>query len=288
VTAGKYRAEVKIIKDNQTFIDASDNYFTIVASTTCVPNWSCGNWSACTNSSQTRNCVDLNNCVTTTNKPTTTQSCSVTPKCSANYDCGIDGYSGDLFCVTGMENNKTYKNYLTYTCKNPGTTSAVCVTTTQAKLQETCVTGQICQDGQCVEQTCVSEWDCTDWGACNAQLKKTRTCTDVNNCGSTISKPAETQMCCTDTDNGLNYSVYGKATNAIGVYADYCVGDILKERWCSDGEVKTDSYTCPSGQCASGACKVGLVDSNVSQGTLASLFDAIARIAQQIQDLLAK
>lgn len=42
----------------------------------CIPNWSCSNWSNCENGKQFRTCKDLNNCNNISNKPKEQRSCS--------------------------------------------------------------------------------------------------------------------------------------------------------------------------------------------------------------------
>lgn len=49
---------------------------TIITTTTCTPDWECGNWSTCENEEQTRTCTDDNACETSSGKPDETQSCT--------------------------------------------------------------------------------------------------------------------------------------------------------------------------------------------------------------------
>ncbi len=67
------------------------NINTSLASSQCVPDWSCGNWSVCSNttSKQTRVCVDNNDCNNFTDEPNTTKSCtpSSAPTCTTNWNC---------------------------------------------------------------------------------------------------------------------------------------------------------------------------------------------------------
>ncbi|NIM47036.1 MAG: PGF-pre-PGF domain-containing protein [Candidatus Aenigmarchaeota archaeon] len=41
---------------------------------------------------------------------------------------------------------------------------------------------------------CKESWSCTGWSSC-INNQQTRTCTDSNNCGTTVKKPAESQIC---------------------------------------------------------------------------------------------
>lgn len=71
---------------------------------TCVPYWSCTDWSDCVGGEQTRTCTDLNSCGTTSGKPATLQSCQgpCTPKtCTElNKQCGVwdDECEGTINC----------------------------------------------------------------------------------------------------------------------------------------------------------------------------------------------
>ncbi len=46
-------------------------------SKSCVPMWTCGDWSACTKSQQTRTCTDSNKCGVKDNEPPLKQSCAL-------------------------------------------------------------------------------------------------------------------------------------------------------------------------------------------------------------------
>ncbi len=78
--------------------------------------------------------------------------------CSSNTQCGTNGFVGDPFC----QGNSVYRNYKTYTCNNPGTSSSYCSNATSAQLQTTCSANQTCNNGTCIgsctpnqEQRCV-------------------------------------------------------------------------------------------------------------------------------------
>ena len=109
-----------------------------VASTACVPNWSCSGFGSCVNGQQTQTCTDTNSCGTTENRPDLTQSCTV---CNANCYSQSDGtYSVDCDgsitkCDSGETCQKTYDTSYTY---NNGTiqtittlTGSECVSSSQ-------------------------------------------------------------------------------------------------------------------------------------------------------------
>ena len=58
--------------------------------------------------------------------------------CSYHSDCGTNSYTGEEFC----QNDDSYKNYITYTCNNPGTYSSSCSQITLPKLVEDCGTNE--------------------------------------------------------------------------------------------------------------------------------------------------
>jgi|GEM_PF-2407592 len=80
------------------------------------------------------------------------------PVCNTNSDCGTNGYTGSPFC----QGNNVYQNFITYTCQNPGTSNAQCVSNTTAQLKQTCSANQVCSNGACVNQTiaCNTNSDC--------------------------------------------------------------------------------------------------------------------------------
>jgi len=60
--------------------------------------------------------------------------CKATIICSSHSDCGTNSYTGEEFC----QNDDSYKNYITYTCNNPGTYSSSCSQIIAPKLIEDC------------------------------------------------------------------------------------------------------------------------------------------------------
>ncbi len=60
---------------------------------------------------------------------------------------------------------------------------------------------------------------------------------------------------CSDTDNGKDYSKFGKCTDGIGEKADYCSADltILVEYSCGSNGCVASSSNCPNG-CLFGRC----------------------------------
>lgn len=71
------------------------------------------------------------------------------PACNSNPDCGTNGYVGDPYC--GVDGN-SYRNYLVYTCYNPGECTAMCGNQTDSYIWQICGTGN--QTGTCYNGVC--------------------------------------------------------------------------------------------------------------------------------------
>ncbi|HCC22374.1 hypothetical protein A2480_04645 [Candidatus Uhrbacteria bacterium RIFOXYC2_FULL_47_19] len=61
---------------------------------------------------------------------------------------------------------------------------------------------------------------------------------------------------CTDTDGGIDYFVRGTTTTSAGSFLDACVNrSVLRENFCSGGDLSTTDYRCSAGyKCSSGRC----------------------------------
>jgi len=67
--------------------------------------------------------------------------------------------------------------------------------------------------------TCTESWSCSDWSTISCiNGKKSRTCTDINDCGTTVSKPAESQLCEVET---------GKVSSNENLWVIYSVAAVL-------------------------------------------------------------
>ena len=66
--------------------------------------------------------------------------------CSSDADCGIDDFTGAPFC----EGSQVRRNFIDYTCDNPGTAQSSCSSATSAALVQQCSGTETCQDGACV------------------------------------------------------------------------------------------------------------------------------------------
>jgi len=160
--------------------------------------------------------------------------------CTINSDCGSSGLIGNYFC----QNNDVYKNYINYTCKNPGTTSSYCSSATMPILIDDCTGSEYCLDG-------------------------------INTCQVNVTT-SQTNVTCTDTDGGIDIYTKGTTTGVwdfytgfinvsidMSTHTDYCrinygyVNGLPKgvsEYYCnSQGRKSEQYYDCPNG-CQDGTC----------------------------------
>ncbi len=76
--------------------------------------------------------------------------------CTKDSDCGTNKFIGSGIC----KSEDVFKNYITYTCSNPGETTSYCSSTTNQQIFENCVAG--CNSGKCNLLTCSQDSDCND------------------------------------------------------------------------------------------------------------------------------
>jgi len=76
--------------------------------------------------------------------------CNGAYKESQQYSCGTDEYVGSNYCMSG----DVYRNYTDYSCG-----SGACSSNTSAVLQQDCVSGQYCNNGQCFWSDSCSDTD---------------------------------------------------------------------------------------------------------------------------------
>ena len=77
--------------------------------------------------------------------------------CSSKNDCGTDGFIDGFFC----SQDDVYRNYVTWSCEYPGTTSSSCSQQVTQRLVEAC--SDSCSQGSCVSIVCDSNDDCNDF-----------------------------------------------------------------------------------------------------------------------------
>jgi cysteine-rich repeat protein len=76
--------------------------------------------------------------------------------CTFDSDCGIDGFIGGNFCI----GKNITRNYIDYTCNNPGLPSSYCSNSQTSQLIQQCA--DYCLNGECRDFVCENDSDCDD------------------------------------------------------------------------------------------------------------------------------
>gem|GEM_PF-1543648 len=235
---------------------------------------------------------------TCTNGSCTTQSIT----CHNNSECGNNGYIGSPFC----QGNSTYKNYITHTCNNPGTTQSYCSNASLPQLTQTCSENQTCSSGTCrnIVIACEENSDCgtnvyTGNPFCQSgnifQNYRTYTCNNPGTANASCSSSTQAQLkqnceegqtcsngqchnvnivCGTSSECGTNGFIGSPFCQLGNVYQNYktytCHNPNTANSYCSDSSSSKIKITCSSGQtCANGSCVTENIacDSNSDCGT---------------------
>ena len=122
--------------------------------------------------------------------------------CNTNADCGTDAYTGNYYC----QSDDVYRNYLTNTCVNPGTTSSYCTTGTSSNIIDDCASNEYCVNGQ---SSCHQQTSYCGNGICNVGE-------NVNTCSSDCSN--DVYYTNVANENGLVTVTFGINTNYLVSY----------------------------------------------------------------------
>jgi len=145
----------------------------------------------------------------------TNGACNSAPviNCSTNVQCGTNAFSGNNFCSSG----NVFRNFITFTCANPGTGSSYCSNSSSALLNQTCSNG------------------CTN-GVCNSA--------PVINCSTNT-------QCGTDSWIGTNSCNGNNVWNTFRTFT--CNNPGTVNSYCSNSSAAALNQTC-LGTCSDGAC----------------------------------
>ncbi|MBW3002960.1 VCBS repeat-containing protein [Candidatus Woesearchaeota archaeon] len=207
--------------------------------------------------------------------------------CTIESDCGTDSWISTDYCSSG----NLWNTWRSYTCSNPGTTSAFCSYVDDAKKRHDCEGD--CYDGQCqLPVACSKNSDCgtdswlgsefcnTDevWDTwreytCNDPGNSSASCTYLDtkkkkeDCpGTCVNGECIThQTTCFDSDDytypdHLHYkgttTGYNPEFTKIITVEDHCVTDNhVYESWCmSDDSINGNNFYCEYG-CYDGTCR---------------------------------
>ena len=152
-------------------------------------------------------------------------------------------------------------------CTTDSCSNGNCVNTAKV-----CPSGQSCTNGNCIiiSSSCTPNWVTGSWSTCSGGTR-TRTLTD-----SLCSQPAKTEsepcssvtQTCTDSDEGLNYTVYGKASANGNIQTDSCINDyVVNEKYCSGVTINSQTKICPNG-CKDGKCIINIDEAKSIKNTI--------------------
>ena len=218
--------------------------------------------------------------------------------CFNNLDCGQSMFTGSYYC----SNDYVTKDFLNYTCLNPGTINSNCSSSTSMTTLNYCdpSLNQSCVNGSSTCQTLNQSLTCSD-GTQNNQCSSTKPlyCSNGtlnNNCLSCGCLSDQTCLgtgscqqsdACADSDNGISpYSFgysYGSQNSSFKNQSDYCASNTtLTESFCAGNKINITTVICGY-QCANGACSnltnqnpVAIIILNITGINLTVKFNATA------------
>lgn len=173
--------------------------------------------------------------------------------CSVNSDCGIERFTGGLFC----DGNEVHRNSLIFACNNPGQILSYCSNSVAENSLFECE--YACTDGTCIR--CDDNVDCDDddgdtvdtcrfGGTLDSYCTSEEIiCSENTDCGTDglVGGPF-----CTNDDSSQNYRTY--TCNNAGTVGSYCTDD-------DEAQIVEDcDFECSNGECQDGVHDVALVD----------------------------
>ena len=205
-------------------------------------------------------------------------------------------YIGTPTCKSsnGVYSDQSWQTYVAYACKNPGTDSSSCSSSTSPKMILQCPSNQVCRNGACVRSPCYHDSDCGETGyigspSCGGVISQdqvwqnfmTATCnnpgTDSSSCNRVIVNKQVTQCkypekcangscqkltCSGDSDCGKPGYVGNKFCQGKSVHQQYatysCVNPGTSKSSCkttlTNIMVENCDKSCLSGKCTSIGC----------------------------------
>ena len=176
-------------------------------------------------------------------------------RCAFNSDCGTDGFTGNLFC----QGNGIFQNYNSFTCSNPGTSQSSCSNSVTAMLKNSCLSGQICSNAQCITTQCSNGIDDDMDGLVDSQDAG---CWDNINDPNTYNPLGNNEgkagiACFTNAQCGREGFIGNKYCQNNSVYQDYknftCSNPGLGGAVCSSNTFQENIQAC-SKSCSNGEC----------------------------------
>lgn len=190
-----------------------------------------------------------------------TNSCS-SIRCSSNQECGIDGLIGSNFC----QGNGVYKNYNTFICSNPGTTSSSCSNSIASRLVSSCLSGQVCSSGNCIITQCSNGIDDDNDGLMDSLDSGCwNNINDASSYNPLLNNESKSTITCFSNAqcgiDGLNGNRFCEGNNVYQNYRTYsCSNAGLGTSSCSLTTSKRPIQVCSA--CSNGACSQIACNSN--------------------------
>ncbi|MBS3075155.1 hypothetical protein J4429_01720 [Candidatus Pacearchaeota archaeon] len=177
--------------------------------------------------------------------------------CNMNSDCGTDGSLGyPDYCIE----NQIFKDFIYYTCHNPGTEQSYCSNQTLPFLTETCnadyESDNYCEEGNLYKD--IHDFSCSI-GSCQEQTTKEL----VEMCANGCTNNACISVCSQNSDCGTNGYIGDKFCKQDGnVYQNYktfnCNNPDTLQSTCSSAieekKVEDCALGCNNGQCNQPEC----------------------------------
>ena len=165
--------------------------------------------------------------------------------CLSDSDCGNDGFIGEFFCSA----NNVKRNFVDYTCVNPGKINSSCASNMSQQLIQDC-NGLVCVEGACASITCHNNSDCGDGNIYTDDI---------------CHKPGTPQSFCThgeiscftNFDCGSNRFIGNLYCQADDVFRDFlnytCINKGTTSSYCSTNSsallIDNCEFDCANGNC---------------------------------------
>ncbi|MEK6914549.1 MAG: putative metal-binding motif-containing protein [Nanoarchaeota archaeon] len=176
--------------------------------------------------------------------------------CISNNDCGVDRYTGNLFC----QGKDIYRNFISFSCNSPNNINSFCSNNLEAKKLFSCT--YTCNSGNCVR--------CNNNNDCNDNNVNTN---DVCRFEGTIDSfcSYEAISCSSDNDCGSDSFVGNRFCSNDDVYQNFrdvsCLNPGSSGSFCSSNTnaqlIEDCNFGCENGSCkSSNKCSDGIDNDN--------------------------
>jgi hypothetical protein len=203
-------------------------------------------------------------------------------RCINSNDCGTNMFTGNNFC-DGISGKDVFRDFLTWTCSNPGTTGSYCSSFINLSFLNNCT--YACSNGTCVR--CIQNSDCNDsnnrtYELCHFAGTPDSFCTN------------EPITCFSDTECGVSGFIGNPFCSLNNLFQNYrtfsCMNPGNVGSYCSIGynmkNIQNCSFGCINGSCMSGLHDVALIDFTNSIGGIRIRYTNLTNIPDDPAQLL--